>query len=485
MSKTVSTFDFHIQEAPMSNQRPRKRRRFRIHPVIKFLFSIAAICLMLYLAGFAFRYCLGLFIADEDYLVQLPGQPSPIAEVVPEKETVPAESDAITVVGRATVMTAGDLMTHMPIVNSGKTSNGYDFSYIYQYIGPYVSAADYAVVNLETTLAGSDKEYTGYPKFNAPDAIATGAAAGGFDMMTVANNHCYDYGTSGMLRTLEVVRDANLDTLGVNASADETKYVVKDLNGIKVGMINYTYGEIDADRNTPAINGLPTDNKAAGLINAFDYDNLDMFYAEMENHISAMKAAGAEAIVLIIHWGEEFTVKPNSNQRAIAQKMCELGVDVIAGGHPHAVQPMELLTSSDGSRQTLCLYSMGNLVSNQRSTNISMTSGHSEDSVIFSFTFVKYSNGEVHLESTDLIPNWMLIRGKDNSRTYHILPLDESVADWKSAYDLSGTQLSEAQASLQRTKELVSSSLTAIRSTLDQQSSIRNQNFGIFTGGVG
>ena len=468
----------------MSNERQRKRHRFRIHPIFKFLFSIAAIWLLIYLAGFAFRYCLGLFIADEDYVVQLPGQVSPIVEVVPEKETVPPESDTVIEVGRATLLAAGDLMTHMPIVRSGQTAEGYDFSYIYQYVKPYVSAADYAVVNLETTLSGG-KEYTGYPKFNAPDAMATGAAAGGFDMMTIANNHCYDYGTSGMLRTLEVVREANLDSIGVNANVEEAKYLVKDLNGIKVGMINYTYGEIDSDRNMPAINGLPTDSKAAGLINAFDYDNLDMFYAEMENHISGMKAAGAEAIVLFIHWGDEFTVKPNSNQRAIAQKMCELGVDVIAGGHPHAVQPMELLTSSDGSRQTLCLYSMGNLVSNQRATNISMTSGHSEDSVIFSFTFVKYSNGEVHLESTDLLPTWMLVRGKDDNRTYHIIPLDESVADWKSAFELSGTQTSEAQASLQRTKDLVNESLTAIRSALAQQASIRNQNFGIFTGGVG
>lgn len=466
---------------------PRRRKRRRIHPIIKFIFSAAALALLLYLSGFAFRYCLGLFIADEEYVVQLPGQDSPIVEVVPEvQETLPPESDKVIEVGRATVLAAGDLMTHLPIVNSGKNGSGYDFSYIYEYISPYVSMADYAVVNLETTLSGTEgKEYTGYPKFNAPDAIASGAAAGGFDMMTFANNHCYDYGTAGMKRTLDVVREAGLDTLGVTANVEDTKYAVKDLNGIKVGMINYTYGEIGADRNTPAINGLPTDSKAAGLINAYDYDNLDMFYAEMENHISGMKAAGAETILLFIHWGDEFSVKPNSDQKAIAQKLCDLGVDVIAGGHPHVVQPIELLTSTDGSRQTLCLYSMGNFVSNQRATNISMTTGHSEDSVVFRFTFVKYSNGEVYLESADLLPTWMLIRGTGDGRTYHILPLDETVADWKSAYDLSSSQLSEAEESLKRTKSLVDANLTSIRSTLEQQAAIRNQNFGIFTGGVG
>ena len=468
----------------MSNERQRKRHRFRIHPIFKFLFSIAAIWLLIYLAGFAFRYCLGLFIADEDYVVQLPGQVSPIVEVVPEKETVPPESDTVIEVGRATLLAAGDLMTHMPIVRSGQTAEGYDFSYIYQYVKPYVSAADYAVVNLETTLSGG-KEYTGYPKFNAPDAMATGAAAGGFDMMTIANNHCYDYGTSGMLRTLEVVREANLDSIGVNANVEEAKYLVKDLNGIKVGMINYTYGEIDSDRNMPAINGLPTDSKAAGLINAFDYDNLDMFYAEMENHISGMKAAGAEAIVLFIHWGDEFTVKPNSNQRAIAQKMCELGVDVIIGSHPHVVQTMELLSSSDGSHQTVCVYSLGNFLSNQRATNIDLTTGHSEDSILFSCTFVKYSDGTVRLEGIHLLPTWVLVRGSGDDRTYHILPLDEFTEDWKTVLELSGSQLDDAQASLSRTKQIIWSDYENIRFTIEQNATAHHQSIGIFTGGVG
>ena len=470
----------------MSTERRRKRRR--IHPIIKLLFSAAAIALLLYLAGFAFRYCLGLFIADEDYIVQLPGQESPIVEDIPQETAgAEAESDTVAQSGRATILAAGDLMTHMPIVRSGDGSGGYDYSYIYEYISPYVSAADYAVVNLETTLSGTDggKEYTGYPLFNAPDAMASSAKSGGFDMMLTANNHCYDYNTPGLQRTLQVVRDAGLDTLGTVSTVEESPYVVKELNGIKVGMICYTFAEIGADRNTPIINGIQTDSKAAGLINAFDYGNLDMFYAEMENHISAMNASGAEAIVLYIHWGDEFNVKASNSQKAIAQKMCDMGVDIIAGSHPHVVQPMELLTSADGTHQTVCAYSLGNFLSNQRADNIALTTGHSEDSLLFSFTFVKYSNGEVFVESVDLLPTWVLIRGSGDGRTYHILPLDESVSDWKEAYSLSSSQLSDAKSSLERTKALVDANLTAVRTALDQQNTLRNQALGIFTGGVG
>ena len=465
---------------------PRRRRKHRIHPIIKFLFSLAAIALMLYLATFAFQFCLGLFIADDDYVVQVPGQESPIVETLPEETVIPTEPVQIAESSRATLLAAGDLMTHMPVVRSGKIGSDYDFTSIFRYVEPYVSTADFAVVNLETTLSGtSGKEYTGYPRFNAPDAFAKNASSAGFDLTLHANNHCYDYGTDGMLRTLEVVRAAGLKPLGVTSAADDTKYTIQEINGIQIGMINYTYSDIGADRNTPAINGLPTDASASGLINAFDYDNLDMFYAEMENHIASMKSGGAEAIVLFIHWGDEFSITANANQQAMAQKLCELGVDVIIGSHPHVVQSVDLLTSNDGTHHTACIYSLGNFLSNQRATNIDLTTGHSEDGLMSSVTFVKYTNGEVHLESVDLMPTWVLIRGSGDDRKYAVLPLDEAVEDWKTAYDLSSSQLSDAQNSLSRTRKILESDWQDLQAALAQLKTERNQRFGIFTGGVG
>ena len=400
----------------MTNERRQKRRR--IHPAVKLLFSVAAIGLLLYLAGFAFRYCLGLFIVNEDYILQLPGKGSPIVEVVQEKDPeTAADPDTAFQTGRATIVVAGDIMTHLPVVRSGKTSDGYDFSGIFTHVKPQISAADYAVVNLETTLSGTagGKEYTGYPDFNAPDAIATGAYAGGFDMMLTGNNRCYDYGTAGMLRTLETVRSAGMDTLGTKATVEEASYLVKDLNGVKVGMVNYTFADIEADRNTPIIDDVQTDSKAAGLINVFDYGNLDMFYAEMEDNLSAMEAAGAEAIVMYIHWGDQFNTTPSNSQKAMAQRLCDMGVDVIVGSHPHVVQPIELLTRADGTHQTLCAYSLGNFLSNQRADNIAMTTGHSEDGLMLRFTLAEYSDGNIYLESAELIPTWVLVRGSDNS----------------------------------------------------------------------
>ena len=470
----------------MSNERRRRRRR--IPPVVKFLFSIAAICLLLYLSGFVFRYCLGLFIADDDYILNLPGQGSPIVEVVPEKDPAAvSDPNQVFQTGQATILAVGDIMPHLPVIRSGETGDGYSFSYIFDYVSSYITGADYAVANLETTLSGTDggREYKGYPDFNAPDAMASGAAAAGFDMLLTGNNRCYDYGTAGMLRTLTTVRSAGLETLGTNTAVEEAKYVVKELNGVKVGMISYTFADIEADRNTPIIDDVQTDSKAAGLINVFDYSKLDMFYAEMEYHISTMQAAGAEAIVIYIHWGDQFNTEPANSQKAMAQKLCDLGVDVIIGSHPHVVQPVELLTSTDGAHQTVCAYSLGNFLSNQRADNIALTTGHSEDGLMFSFTLSKYSDGKTYVESIQLIPTWVLIRESKNSKTYHILPLDETVPNWKERYELSSSQVNDANDSLERTNALVRTSLKEVQELLAQQNESRVQTEEVFTGGVG
>ena len=449
------------------------RKRRRIHPLVKGAASLIAISVLLILSTFAIRFCLGLFMVGDQFILAKPGDVQTlVTEPVDTPDTpVNTEPAGIREVGRANILATGDLMMHLPIVRSGLKDGAYSFDYIYDYIKEYVEAADYAVVNLETTLSGTEGlEYTGYPKFNSPDAVAKGAKSGGFDLALTANNHCYDYGTKGMLRTLGVVKAAGLDTLGTYETKAESQYLVKDIGGVKVGMLNYTYGDIGEDPSRPFINGLKTDSAAAGLVNVFSYAKLELFYTEVEGQISAMKAAGAEAIVMFIHWGDEYTARANQNQKEIARKLCDLGVDVIAGSHPHVVQGMELLTSTqDESHRTVVLYSMGNLLSNQRANNISLSTGQSEDSLLFTFTFVKYSDGSVVLEDVNVLPTWVLIRGSGNDRSYHILPLDKSVEDWAKVYDLTGTQSVDAHKSYTRTMDTLEKSLTEIREILARQ----------------
>ena len=131
---------------------------------------------------------------------------------------------------------------------------------------------------------------------------------------------------------------------------------------------------------------------------------------------------------------------------------------------------MEMLTSTkDSTHQTVVMYSMGNFLSNQRANNISLTTGQSEDSVLFYFTFVKYSNGNVVLESVKIQPTWVLIRGSGDGRSYHILPLDYDVEDWAKTYDLTGTQSADAHKSYNRTMETLGTAYKEIQELLAKQ----------------
>lgn len=447
--------------------------------LLSFTVSVIAIAAILLTGRYALRFCMGLFMTGDDYVVVMPGETSPVLSrpTAPPDDglpDIPGDRPPVET-GRARVTVAGDVMMHIPLINSGKSGNGYNFDSIFRYLPDYVGKSDYAVANLETTLGGSSLAYSGYPKFNSPDEIVGAVKSAGFDMLLTANNHCNDTGTAGLKRTLDVISGKELDTLGTVPKADEKNYRVKDVGGVKLGFVNYSYAQIGDDRSRPAMNGLPTDADAAGLINAFDYTKLDLFYNEMANNIAAMRAEGADMIALFIHWGDEYSTRVNDTQAAMAQKLCDLGIDLIIGGHPHAIEPMALLSSSvDPSHKTVCIYSLGNFLSNQRKDNMNLSTSHCEDGVLFSFTVVKYSDGGVYLEGVDIVPTWVQINGSGGSRSYYILPLDKGIEDWKSAYSLSSSQSGEAQKSFERTMELLGSGLDQVQNYLAEAKNIRD-----------
>lgn len=413
------------------------------------------------------------------------GTTAPSTEPTTEPTTVPTEPEPVplNVVATATVTATGDILPHEGVRNSGLQSDGsYNYESIWTYVSSYVEAADYAVANLETTLCGTDNgyKYSGYPQFNAPDALATGALDAGFDMLLTANNHCNDTGYVGMHRTVTTVREIGLDTLGTVPTGDEPNYAVIDVNGIKIGMMCYTYATFN-DKGYPVINGISTKEESHDLVNAFSYNNLDAFYTEVSGYMEAMKEQGAEAMVMFIHWGEEYQLSPNDKQTTVAQGLCDLGIDVIVGGHPHVIQPMDLLTSTvDENHKTVCLYSLGNAVSNQRQGLIdSCPTAHTEDGMFFSFTFSKYSDGTVALTGTDVLPCWVnRYSGSNGYRVYNILPLDPATRDqWPSLYNLGEKTAASVEKSYNRTMDLVGEGLDECRSYLTEAHTQRTEDY--------
>ena len=397
-----------------------------------------------------------------------------------DTETEPTEP-APQLLSRATVLSTGDMLMHIGVINSGKQEDGsYNFDSIFRYVKSYTQAADFSVANLETTLCGTDNGYgySGNPRFNCPDAIVDSLKDAGFDLLLTANNHAADTDLVGYKRTLNTVRDKGLDTLGTYLSADERKWTIEEVNGIKIGMVCYTYSEGFSQRGYPVLNYHEVAEN--GILNYFTYDKLPEFYTQLQGYLDEMKAAGAEATMVYLHWGDEYKWKtgeaPNTNQTAMAQKLCDMGVDVIVGGHPHVVQPVDLLTSStDSEHKTIVLYSMGNAVSNQRIKEMeSEPTGHTEDGVLFCVTFSKYSDGSVYVDSAELIPTWVNLNSNSGSTEYNILPLEESTAaQWQAQFGLTDSQLADAKASFDRTEALVLTGMEKVQSYLNQQKQLR------------
>ena len=378
------------------------------------------------------------------------------------------ESEEVVPVSTALIGSAGDILIHKPLLEGAYSNGSYDFNDIFTFVKDTVNKCDYFVANLEVTLGGEERGYKSYPCFNTPDSIVDAAQNAGIDCLLTANNHCYDTSEGGLIRTLGILNEKRIDHVGTRLTENDSKYIVREVNGIKFGITCYTYET--PSEGAKAINGIVTSSEAAPLINSFNYSNLSAFYTDIKEQIDEMRDDGAEVIIVYPHWGEEYQLPPyapNSYQKEIAQKLCDMGVDVIIGGHPHVVQPVELLSSTtDSSHKTACLYSMGNFVSNQRRQYMSIKDGHTEDGLIFELSFTKYSDGTVSFDKVKSIPTWVHLYG--TKPVYAITPLSDKLGEEAGKLGLNNSSggLSGAQSSYERTIALVGEGTKAVNSWL-------------------
>lgn len=249
----------------------------------------------------------------------------------------------------------GDAMQHGPQLSAALRYGGgrkYDYSTCFTLIEPEVKAADYAVANLEVPLGGGPK-YSGYPNFSAPDSYAEALRDAGFDLLLTANNHCLDSGMAAARRTLVALDRLGIDHIGTydtQAQRDSLVPFIKDINGVKFGFLNYTYGT----------NGIPA------------RDGMEVALIDREKIASEMKKsreAGAEILIVTLHWGVEYAQLENENQRRLADFIFSNGADMVIGSHPHVVQPMKVVHNEKTGKDALVVYSLGNFLSNQNDTN--------------------------------------------------------------------------------------------------------------------
>lgn len=353
----------------------------------------------------------------------------------------------------ATIGAMGDLLLHPPVQEGSRTGDDtYDFNPMFQYIKPYIEELDYSVINFEGTLSTKEWGYSGYPLFKYPENVIDSTMATGFNLMLTANNHIGDGRSTGFQHTLNLFEQKGADYVGSRKDTTGKQYLVKEINGIKVGMANWTYGVI-ADNGRVSVNGIPVTTKDEMLVNVFDYGKLDLFYEQVKKDIAAMKNEGAEIIAYYMHWGDEYKIVENNYQNLMAQQLCDMGVDVIVGGHPHVLQPIEYLTSGDGKHNAVCIYSLGNAVSNQRINFMNRKTGHTEDGVLFRFTITKKGEDKAYVSGASYLPTWVNMRTEGSKRVYEIIPLDIEKG-WNS-YFKTQTEIDAASDSYERSKVIL------------------------------
>ncbi len=351
-----------------------------------------------------------------------------------------------------TIGNAGDIIIHSPFYRSGayKKDGDYDFTECFSNIKDVYGKGDFSVIDIETCLAGKEAGYSGYPMFKSPDSLVDSLASSGIDMILLANNHIYDYGNTGFLRTTQVMKDKGMLYTGVRHSEDEKRYVVQDVNGIKVGMINYVY-ETPRSDDKKGLNGIAVDQEVAPLLNSFDPNDRESFYKDIEEQLNLMREDGAEFLIVYPHWGIEYQMTEADWQREIAQKLCDMGVDAIIGGHPHVIEPVDVFTSEDGNHKTFCAFSLGNQLSNQRREMMRLKTGNTEDGLFINLEITRDKTGKVSLTGVEYIPTWVYKNA--SGPTYSIVPVnDPDTVEEKTG--ISGIK-AQAQASYDRTYKII------------------------------
>lgn len=287
----------------------------------------------------------------------------------------------------------------------------YDFSYVYEDIKNYTSSSDITIGSLETTFAGKEKGYSNYPTFNTPDSLATALKNIGVDVVSLAGNHALDYGYTGLCRTIDVFNNIGLSHLGTYKTAeDQEKILIKDVKGVKIAFINYTYGT----------NGIPVPSGKEFCVNLIDKDFI-------KKQINQAKEQNVDMIVACMHWGTEYRTTANSEQKDLANFLFENGVDVILGNHPHVLEPMEkkTITLQDGTtKEVFVVYALGNFTADQRDEI-------TRDSAILNLTITKNSDSKISIDKVNYVPIYMYKNTNVSTHKFKILDIEKTIKDYE------------------------------------------------------
>ena len=333
----------------------------------------------------------------------------------------------------------GDIMCHNTIYNDAfnKQSNTYDFSYIFDDIKYNIQTADIAIGNLETTFAGSSKGYSSYPTFNTPESLAYTLKKVGFDVLSTANNHCYDKGYSGIESTINYLDDADISHTGTFKSEEEqNKILVKNVKGIQIAFLSFTYGT----------NGITVPSDKSYSVNLIDKDLI-------KKQLDLAKKQNPDMICVSMHWGIEYQTTPNSEQKDLADFLFKNWADIIIGNHPHVLQNFEKreITLDDGtSKDGLVIYSLGNLLADQNKK-------YARDSAIMNVSVTKDENGKIKINTVKYTPIYIYKDTSKSTQKFKIINIQNAIDSFEAGYspNLSKTTYNTFKTELENIKNIL------------------------------
>jgi len=327
-----------------------------------------------------------------------------------------------------TVVATGDVLLHPPLwaqarrdaVHTGKGTM--DFAPMLAGVKPYVSSADLAICHLETPLAPAGGPFTGYPNFSGPPQISTALASTGYDVCSTASNHTLDQGAAGITRTLNSLDTASIAHAGsARSPAESRRITLLTANGVRVAFLSYAFG----------FNGHSYPGGQRWRANLIDPGQI---LADARR----ARADGAQAVVLALHWGTEYSQVPSAQQRALAPKLARSGlVDLIISHHAHVVEPIKRIG------RTWVVYGLGNLLADHSTPGAANSEG-----LLVRFSFTRTSSGRYTATRAEYLPLLM-------TKTAPLRVLD--VPGTLRSADYGSTTRSRLLAALTRTTRVVRS----------------------------
>ena len=312
--------------------------------------------------------------------------------------TTPAlPSPSVVKTTEATIISVGDIFLHQSNLDSAlePDKKTYNFNDAFSEVADYFQKADLSTAWLGGVM---DKKgpYSGYPSFRSPAELVETLQNIGMDVV-FRTNHTMDYGTKGLEKTSQILKENNISQVAAAATEEESKNIfIYEKDNLKIAFLGYTYG----------MNGLPIPKP--WMINLIDLPKI-------KSDVEKAKEK-SDFVVVALHFGTEYERFANKWQKGVAQQIADFGADMIIGSHPHVLHPTDMITAADG-RKVFVAYGLGNFFCGQRKP-------YTDSGMILRYTIEKTEEG-TKLKEAKYIPTWVAKYTEKGKIKFKILPSKE------------------------------------------------------------